>query len=220
VNLGITEPLPARRALAPGWRDPRLWLGAAIVAASVVGGALVLGTSDQTVPVWVAADSLRAGHVLTGDDLAVRRVHFADSTSSGLYFRADHPLPADLRLNEGIGAGELLPRHAVRAVADVDQREVPIPVSPGEMPRSVGVGDQVDVYVRPASRAGCADSSICDGDPVLAGVTVVDAPSAADDYASDGTRMLVVGMSAGQAQRYFQVVAATEDATVTVVGRG
>src|SRR5436190_5611143 len=76
VNLGITDVPAARRASTPGWRDPRLWIGLAIVAASIVAGALVLGTSDDTVPVWAAADPLGSGHVLTADDLVVRRVRF------------------------------------------------------------------------------------------------------------------------------------------------
>ena len=77
----MTDTPSARRATAPGWRDPRLWIGVAIVAASVLAGALVLGTSDDTVPVWAAADSLGAGHTLTAGDLTVRRVGFADATA-------------------------------------------------------------------------------------------------------------------------------------------
>src|SRR6195952_1575831 len=80
VNLGMTDTPAARRAAAPGWRDPRLWVGVAIVAASVLVGALVLGSSDDTVPVWAAGDAMGAGHVLTSDDLTVRRVRFADDS--------------------------------------------------------------------------------------------------------------------------------------------
>src|SRR5262245_21162948 len=69
VNLGTTDTPAASRAAAPGWRDPRLWVGAAIVAASVLLGALVLGSSDDTTPVWAAEAALGAGHVLTSDDL-------------------------------------------------------------------------------------------------------------------------------------------------------
>ena len=50
VNLGITDTsCRAPGAPPPGWRDPRLWIGVAIVAVSVLVGALVLGTSDDTV---------------------------------------------------------------------------------------------------------------------------------------------------------------------------
>lgn len=224
MNLGITSASPgapaARRASAPGWRDPRLWLGVAIVAASVLLGALVLGTSDDTVPVWAASDSLGAGHVLTGDDLAVRRVRFDDADAATLYFRADRQLPADLRLNRAVGAGELLPRAAVEAGSTRDERQVPVSVAPGQVPASVGVGDRVDVYLRPGSHTGCQDSTVCDGRPVVAGVTVLDAPATDDTFGGDGTRTLVLGMSGAEAERFFRLLASTEDATLTVVGRG
>jgi hypothetical protein len=223
VNLGITTNAPtpaARRVTSPGWRDPRLWVGVAIVAASVLVGALVLGTSDDTVPVWAAADTLGSGHVLTADDLAVRRVHFDDSGAASVYFRADEQLPADLRLRRDVGAGELLPRAAVTPGGDHDQREVPVSVAPDQVPGAVGVGDAVDVYVRPSSRTGCQESPVCDGRPALSGVTVLDAPPADQAFGSDGTRMLVLGMSAAEAQRFFRLLASTDGAALTVVGRG
>lgn len=224
MNLGIpstTVGTPAaRRVSAPGWRDPRLWVGLAIVAASVFVGALVLGSSEDTVPVWAAAAPLGSGHVLTADDLAVRRVRFDDSDAASLYFRADEQLPADLRLSHDVGAGELLPRAAVAPGGDRDQRQVPVSVSPEQVPGAVEVGDAVDVYVRPSTRTGCQDSSVCDGRPALSGVTVLDAPPADEAFGSDGSRMLVLGMSGAQAQRFFRLLASTDDAALTVVGRG
>jgi hypothetical protein len=220
VNLGITDVPAARRSSAPGWRDPRLWIGLAIVAASMIVGALVLGTSDETVPVWAAADTLGTGHVLNADDLAVRRVRFDDARAASLYFRADEQLPADVRLSHEVGAGELLPRAAVGRSDGPDQREVPVSVAADQVPRDVDVGDAVDVYLRPGSRTGCAGTSVCDGRPVLSGVTVVDAPPANEAFGSDGSRMLVLAMSDGQAQRFFRLLATTDDAALTVVGRG
>jgi hypothetical protein len=223
VNLGITD-VPAapaaRRASPPGWRDPRLWVGLAIVAASIVAGALVLGTSDETVPVWAAADTLGAGHVLTADDLAVRRVRFEDTDAASLYFRADRQLSADLRLSRDVAAGELLPRGAVTTADRRELRQVPVSVAPDQVPTGVGVGDVVDVYLRPATPTACHDSSVCDGLPVLSTVTVVDAPPAEEAFGADGTRMLVLAMPAGQAQHFFRLLAATDDASLTVVGRG
>lgn len=224
MNLGITSVTAgtpaARRASAPGWRDPRLWVGLAIVAASVLVGGLVLGSSDDTVPVWAAADSLGSGQVLTADDLAVRRVRFDDSGALTAYFRADQRLPADLRLSRDVGAGELLPRAAVAPAADNDLRQVPVSVAPGQVPGAVGVGDLVDVYVRPVSRAGCRTSTVCDGRPAVSGVTVLAAPHEEDAFGSDGSRTLVLGMSGAEAQRFFHLLASTDDAALTVVGRG
>ncbi|MGA8245898.1 MAG: hypothetical protein WB797_03270, partial [Nocardioides sp.] len=131
----MTDTPSAQRASAPGWRDPRLWIGVALVAASVLAGALVLGTSDDTVPVWAATDAMTAGQTVTDGDLTVRRVRFADSSDAALYLDADRPLPADLRLLRGVGAGELLPRAAVGPGADVSLRRVPISVAPDQVPR-------------------------------------------------------------------------------------
>src|SRR4051812_27091927 len=117
VDLGTPEVPAARRASAPGWRDPRLWLGVAIVAASVLAGSLLLGTSEKTVPVWAATQPLASGHVLTAGDLAVRRIRFDGSDEAGLYFPADQQLPADLRLSRAVGAGELVPQAAVEPAA-------------------------------------------------------------------------------------------------------
>jgi hypothetical protein len=219
VDLGIMDVPLARRATAPGWRDPRLWIGLAIVAACVVAGGLVLGSSDDTVPVWAAAGSLGAGHVLTADDLAVRRVHFDDPAAAALYFRADQRLPAELQLSRDVGAGELVPRAALAPAPAQDVRDVPVSVAPDQVPARVRVGDSVDVYVRPAARTSCQASSVCDGLPALSDVTVVDDPPADQTFGSDGTRMLVLGMSAPQARHFFRLLATTDGAALTVVGR-
>ncbi len=209
----------ATRASTPGWRDFRLWIGIAIVAASVFVGAWVLGTSDDTVPVWAAADTMGAGHVLTADDLTVRRVHFADASDADLYYPADQQLPADLRLVHGIGAGELLPRGAVGSTGADQLRQVPISVAADQVPADVSAGSSVDVYLRPASHAGCQGSPVCGGKPVLSGVTVLDAPPVDQEFGAGGQRMLVLGMSSGQAHTFFRLLASVDEPSLTVVGR-
>ncbi len=216
----MTDAPAARRASAPGWRDPRLWIGIAIVATSVLAGALVLGTSDDTVPVWAATDAMGAGHVITAGDLTVRRVRFANASDAGLYLAADEQLPAHPRLLRDVGAGELLPQGAVASGADDSQRHVPISVSPDQVPRDVAVGSVVDVYLRPASHTGCRGTPVCSGLPVVDGVTVLDAPPVDQELGSGGTRMLVLGMGSAQAHRFFRLLASTDSPSLTVVGRG
>jgi hypothetical protein len=220
VNLGITDVPVARRSSPPGWRDPRLWIGLAIVAASIVAGSVVLGSSEETVPVWAATNTLGTGHVLTADDLAVRRVRFEHADAASLYLPADQQLPSDLRLRHEVAAGELLPRAAVARGEPRDLRQVPVSVAADQVPGAVGVGDVVDVYLRPASRAACTGTSVCDGLPVLDGVTVADAPASNATFGTDGSRMLVLAMSPGDAERFFRLYATTDDASLTVVGRG
>lgn len=216
----MTDTPSATRASTPGWRDPRLWIGVALVAASVLVGAVALGGADDTVPVWAAADTMVAGHVLTADDLTVHRVHFADDGEGGLYFSAQHALPAHLRLVHGVSAGELLPQAAVGSTDDADLRQVPVSVGPDQVPQQVGAGSVVDVYLRPATRDGCQASPVCSGDPVVAGVTVLDAATPSGSFGPDTGRMLVLGMTSEQARRFFHLLASTDQATVTVVGRG
>lgn len=216
----MTDTPSARRASAPGWRDPRLWIGAAIVAASVLAGALVLGTSDDTVPVWAVSDAMGAGQAITAGDVTVRRVRFADSSDAAIYLDADRPLAADLRLLRDVGAGELLPRAAVGPGANVSLRRVPVSVAPDQVPRDVGAGAVVDVYLRPASHSGCQDAPVCSGRPVLAGVTVLDAPAVDQEFGPGGGRMLVLGMSSSQAHRFFRLFSSTDNPSLTVVGRG
>ena len=69
---------PALRGHRSGWRDPRLWIGVVLVAASVVVGARVLAAADDTVQVWAAAADLGAGQRVDADDLVAQRVRFAD----------------------------------------------------------------------------------------------------------------------------------------------
>jgi hypothetical protein len=216
----MTDMPTARRASAPGWRDPRLWFGVALVAASVLVGALVLGTSDDTVAVWAAADAMGPGHTLTADDLTVRRVGFADAADAELYLAADEQLPSGLHLLHGVAAGELVPRAAVGSDDTSALRQVPVSVASDQVPGSVGEGDVVDVYLRPATRSGCSGTPVCSGQPVLAGVTVLDAPQPDQTFGSEGGRMLVLGVREADAHRFFRLLATTDDPSLTVVGRG
>src|SRR5690242_3116816 len=76
-SAGTGTPTQAARTRRPGWRDPRLWVGVAIVAACVAIGARVLGSADETVGVWAVRADAGTGAILSRDDLEVRRVHFA-----------------------------------------------------------------------------------------------------------------------------------------------
>lgn len=202
-------PPPATRATRPGWRDPRLWIGVALVAISVVAGSRLLAAADDSVTVWAAADDLAAGDELTADDLEARRVRFVDEADLDRYLAADQTLPTDSRLLRSVGEGELLPRAALGAADESDVLQLPIAVEPALVPASVRAGSVVSVYVRDTARCEeCAGAA-------LEGVTVVDAP-AGDDLT--GTRQLVLAVEQSDADRWFELLAGLEQPVVTVVG--
>lgn len=204
-------PPPATRSTRPGWRDPRLWIGVAIVVVSVVAGARLLGSADDSVAVWAVTDDLPVGHPLGEDDLTPRRVRFVAPDDLGHYLPADEALPTGARLVRGIGAGELLPRDALGEVSDSGMLAMPISVEPTLLPPGVGPGSVVNVYVRGTGR--CA---ACDG-PALAAVTVA-AASSADELS--GARQLVVRVEEQDADRWFGLLAGLDDPVVTVASRG
>lgn len=209
TSLGDLTPPPATRAVRPGWRDPRLWIGVAIVALSVVAGSRLLAAADDSVTVWAVTVDLAAGDELTTDDIEARQVRFVDAADLDHYVAADQSLPTDVRLVRGVGEGELLPRAALGSADDSDVLQLPIAVEPALVPGSVRSGSVVSVYVRDTARCPeCAGAA-------LEEVTVVDAP-AADDLT--GARQLVVAVEQGDADRWFALLAGLEQPVITVLG--
>ena len=113
-SSGAPHAAQAVRVTRPGWRDPRLWVGVLIVAVSVVAGARVLASADDTVSVWAAARDMGAGDTITADDLVVRRVRFGETTGLERYFGAASDLPAELRLTAWRRRGRAAAPHGRR----------------------------------------------------------------------------------------------------------
>lgn len=209
TSLGDLTPPPATRATRPGWRDPRLWIGVALVAISVVAGSRLLAAADDSVTVWAATADLAAGDEVTAADLEARRVRFVDEADRARYVTVDQALPTDSRLLRGVGEGELLPRAALGSADETGVLQLPISVEPALVPDSVRAGSVVSVYVRDTTRCEkCVGAALED-------VTVLDAP-AGDDLT--GTRQLVLAVEQADADRWFQLLAGLEQPVVTVVG--
>jgi hypothetical protein len=213
-NLGpstATAAPVAVRAARPGWRDPRLWLGVAIVAICVVAGARLLGSADDTVAVWAVAADEPAGSTLVSGDLVAHRVRFADAGDLDGYFRVGDPLPDHAGLVRGVGAGELLPRGAVGAAGDSGLLQLPLAVDPAAVPAAVGTGSAVDVYV-----VGRGTRRAVDPAPVLSRVTVV---AVVAGGALDGSTELTLAVPEQAVAAYFGRLETLSDPVVTVVGR-
>ena len=213
-------PPPAVRASAPGWRDPRLWVGIVIVAASVLGGARLLTAVDDTVSVWAAAADMGAGDTVTAEDLVAEQVRFSDVGQLDRYFRADDELPGDLELVRGVAQGELLPRAAVGSAAETDSLELPLAVDPDQVPGSVGAGSIVDVYLVGGGGRGSGGSGTGAAVPALAAVTVVDAPSLEETFGTTGKQRLVLAVAEEDARAYFTLLSRLDNPVITVVRRG
>ena len=222
-GLPTASDVPAAlRGQRPAWRDPRLWIGIVLVAASVVVGARVLAAADDTVQVWAAARDLGAGQRVEADDLVAQRVRFADADALGGYFTVDDELPADLELTRSVAVGELLPRGAVGTPDETGLVEVPVAVEPELVPPSVGPGDVVDVYVVApisADTEGGQAQQPPDG-PALTGATVVDAPELASSFGTSGRRQLVLAVPEADAPAFFALLARYDAPSLTVVRRG
>ncbi|MFT4263847.1 MAG: hypothetical protein QM572_10740, partial [Nocardioides sp.] len=122
------------------------------MAVSVVLGARLMSSADDTVAVYVAASDLAAGQSIGDVELATRRVRFADDEQRTAYVEAGASL-ADLTVVRPVGAGELLPVAALGALDQQGRVQVPLSVDPDQVPPSVRAGSVVDVYVLVAGEA-------------------------------------------------------------------
>ena len=137
----------AVRAARPGWRDPRLWIGVAIVAASVLVGAKFLGDADDSVAVWSVSDDMGAGDTVGDADVVARNIRFVQASDADRYVAADEPLPDDATLTRDIGAGELLPRSAIGTSSETTLKTLTFEFEGAGVPAGLTQGDRVDVYV-------------------------------------------------------------------------
>lgn len=213
-TLGISDDTPAAaRTRSPGWRDPRLWVGIAIIAASVLIGARVYASADDTVQVWALADDVEAGQTLDPGQLVSRRVHLSDDELA-LYLAVDEELPADLTLQRPVGAGELLPRGALGASPLAGTVDVSLPVDPLRVPGSLAPGSVVDVWLVPRldddARAGADDVLALDD------VTVTDAPAPGESLAPTGERQVVVAVPEDEVAAFHARLARAGDAVLSV----
>lgn len=217
-ELGGPAAPTAVRTSPPGWRDPRLWIGVAIVAASVLVGVRVLASADDSVAVWAVADDVGTGDRLGDGDLVTTRVRFTDDDDLARYFTVDDTLPDDLRVVRGLGAGELLPRAAIGGDDDEGLVEISLAVAPLLVPPAVGPGSVVDVYVADAGDTpGRRTTEPAEpADPALAGVSVVDAPFPDEALGSTGDRQLVLAVTAEQAPVFYALLDSLADPVVSV----
>ncbi|QHT56286.1 hypothetical protein GXP71_09490 [Cellulomonas sp. H30R-01] len=194
--LDLPAPV-APRLRRPGWRDPRLLAGVAMVAGSVALGSWAVRSAQATVPVYVARTALVPGDVVDAGALVVRDVQLGSVDLSG-YLRADRPLPDEATALRVVGAGELVPRAALGDAAEGDVRPVAVPLAHAPS-RALVVGALVDLWLVPdgtASGAGGATDGATPAAPrpLAVGLTVaeVDTPDGAFSVGGASTVQVLV----------------------------
>ena len=204
----------ATRSTTVGWRDPRLWVGVVLVTGSVVAGARIMAGADDTTAVWAASGDLVAGQTLTSADLTATRIRFADVADGDRYLAVDDELPDELTLVRAVDAGELVPASVLGAVTGEETVTVSIAVAPEHVPTDLVTGSHVDVWVVGEDRRSRRAAEL-----VLDDIVIIDAPIVSDSFATSGNRQLVLAVPVVDEEALAQVLAASGDNLVRVVGR-
>jgi hypothetical protein len=140
-----------RRLKMPQRKNRRnIILGLILMAASVVGVWLAIYTNDKTEEYLVAAKPASSGSMLTSDSLRVARLNLA--SSSKLYMQPGD-IPNGGYLLVAVDAGQLIAKGSV-ATTIIDEREPVIISSAMPLPKSLKVGDAVDIWVSDAIESG------------------------------------------------------------------
>ncbi|MDO8108600.1 hypothetical protein Q6348_15485 [Isoptericola sp. b441] len=202
-----TESPAAVRLRRPGWRDPRLLAGLALVALSVALGGYAVATAGRTVPVLATPRALVPGDEVDPGALTVREVRLAEA--GALYLRADREQEDHLVAVRAVGPGEIVPLAAVAPAAALDLRTVSVTPRTA-VPTGVVAGSVVDLWFVP--RAG-------DGDEVphqlAGGLTVVDVTDARGALSVGGSVTVHVQVPVDQLADVLGALAA--DGSVEVV---
>lgn len=123
--------------------DPRLFIGIALVVASVAGVVALVSGFDKTEDVYVAGAPLSPGDRITVDDLMVRSVQL--ESVGDLYLSPDDLPDEGLVVSRPIGQGELVPAASVRTAVHLDKTAVVLTVT-SELAAAVTSGAEVDIW--------------------------------------------------------------------------
>ncbi|MBC7291585.1 MAG: SAF domain-containing protein [Actinotalea sp.] len=149
--------MPAPRAprlRRPGWRDPRLLLGVALVGLSALLGSWAVGSAGRTAPVLVAREALVPGEALRAEMLRTVDVRLPEDGAQ--YLPADVDL-AELVVTRVVREGELVPSSAVASAGDAATRAVAVTTG-AEVSSAVVEGSLVDLWFVPETPLGGAAS--------------------------------------------------------------
>ncbi len=168
----VVTPSPAANRLGSSrWRDPRLWVGALLVLASVVLGAKVLAAADNTVSVWALEHDAGAGMAIGPADVHAIRVHFTAPADQDRYLLTSEQLPAQAHLTRDVGAGEMLAKAALSTDTSTVPNQLPLGVPAGGSPADLAAGDRVEIWAVPKPEDAKRRSILVLGDVAVLAVS-------------------------------------------------
>jgi hypothetical protein len=188
-----------------------------IVAGSVVLGARLLGSADDSVAVWTVAENLEEGTPIGATHVVARDVRFADAALADRYVSAGSTLPAGSVLLRDLAAGELLPREALGSAEVVPLVEVPLAVPIAAVPATVRAGAVVDVWATPDREAFAASGPRQESVRVFDDVTVVSAARDDNALGSASTRQVIIGFPAEDDEQLASALAELATGAVVIV---
>ena len=194
------------RLRRPGWRDPRLLAGIAMVAASVALGSWVVRSAQSSVTVYVARSTTVPGQRIEAAALTVADVRLSGADLAR-YLRAAQQLPAGAVALRVVAAGELLPRSAIGTAAELAVRPVSVPVA-GVLSDAVRAGAQVDLWFTAAvERSAGAGTAAPVPVQLASGLTVADVSRPAGAFAAGGTTTVHVLVAVSDLPKVLAAIA-------------
>lgn len=200
----FTGPI-AGRLTRPTWRDPRLLIGIALIAISVVSVASVVRSADVTMPHYAASAVLTPGTVLTEADVVVTNVR----VSQGEYLTADADPPWGQVVTRVVGPGELVPARALAEAETFSARPVAVPSSL-PLGEDIERGAVVDVWLTESAEDGPESRLV--GEALV--VDQVDREGGA--FSVGGTETVYVVVPVAQMADFLDAIAT--DGEISVVG--
>ncbi|KSU67005.1 SAF domain-containing protein [Arthrobacter sp. NIO-1057] len=141
----------AARIKRPGWKDPRLALGAVLVVASVAGTMYLVGEMHETTTVYVARSNITLGEQLTAENMKTQEVQLGET--AGRYLDPGADIVDLARANTFISAGELIPVTSVTHSELGSRRPINIEL-PADLSSSIAPGSFVDVWIAERAPGG------------------------------------------------------------------
>lgn len=129
--------IPARR---PAWRDPRLIVGLALIAVSIILTTSIVSAARGGATVYRATQAILPGDVLGPHNIAPTRL----DVDTSVYATADALAPG-ATVSEEVAAGEILRVSSIADTSAATARRLVITVS-DSLPASVQAGDQLDLW--------------------------------------------------------------------------